>query len=174
MKFYHYTTKAAAQQIVRLRKQGYLEFKLGSQEQSGHATGAYFSKTSPEHMAQKERPISRYLGTQGFEGDWCYVFELDLPAGWSEGTRSDLKPAHITPIAGDRGESLGISMWMTKAGGYADPKGDSDESLTKGGCMAMDITYLTKTYKISSGAGKNKTFFSKNYSSAAPEFVWNE
>jgi hypothetical protein len=147
-KIYHYTTEAAAKSIMRLAKQGHLEFLLGSQEQSGHATGAYVSSVSPADIGN--RPVSRFLGTTAFSGV-CYVFELDVPEGYRDGSGH----GRLIPIQGDRGSS-GIALTMTKGRAYADPIGDSDDVLTKNDCMVVPISCLKATWKMDSGSGSNK------------------
>src|SRR5271166_2639830 len=164
MKIYHYTTLAGARAIVRLRKRGYLEFILGAQDQSGHPTGAYFSLKSPDDVGSQDQPVSRYFGVKGFDGEMCYAFELDVPAEWGTGLKSDAKWAHISKLTGDRG-GLGIVVYMVKAGSYADPMGDSDDVLTMNNCIAIPITLLVSTWQLESGAkakARNETAFNPN------------
>jgi hypothetical protein len=167
----------AARAIVRLHKpkdgkDGYLEFLLGSQEQSGHSTGAYFSKKSPAEVAAQQQPISRYLGTKAFESGECYVFELEVDDNWATGAKTDEKVAHLSPIPGERG-TRGIAVCLNKAAGYEDPVGDSDEKLTKNGCIAISTDCLKGTWKMDAGAGKDKIRHRLPYNpQAGKKYIW--
>jgi hypothetical protein len=156
-RFYHYTTQDNAQKIFRLIKIQWLEFLLGDQSQSGHATGAYFSMWSPEDVAKNKRPISRFFGTSALPPKIICI-ELTVPADWTvESTKKKSQqntPYVIEPIDGARGSDEGIAYCLTKGKTYVPPKGDSDESLEKGMCICIPKMYLSQVYLMESSKDK--------------------
>jgi hypothetical protein len=148
MKIYHYTTKAAAKKIMRLHAQGYLEFLLCAQPQSGHPDGSYWSKKGPTDLPDK--PISRYFGTTALPGT-AICFELEIDNDWQTGDVRNLK-FKLDPITGARGDG-GIALYLHKGHKYEPPLGDSDEDISQNECICVPKALLKHVYVVPTGQG---------------------
>lgn len=152
MRIFHYTNPGAAKKIFRTLKKGFVEFYLGSQEQSGHDTGSYWSLKSPSDLAAQNKPVSRYFGTTAMTGN-CVVFEFEVDDDWLVQKKvPDSLPAYLKPIPGERG-SMGIALCMNKGKAYTEPLDPEDSSrIAQNDCILLAAEALKRMYIMDAGA----------------------